>query len=215
MVVQKITVTPVDDASSVESTASSDETTLESSAPSDETTSSSTPPDGTTSSSTPSDETTSSSATPDETTSSSATPDETLSKVEPPKPKETELRCTNVPDSENFADRGALEKVIDEFCSEAYEQGTQDKDSGAIMRKYYKGAPDEARISINWPPGSAFKPQQDRCTDRLNEVLDSCDTNDNTHKAGSSLVDDEVTYELASLAKRSSPGKGRATCDIE
>lgn len=64
---------------------------------------------------------------------SSTSSDETT--LESPKPKPTELRCNNLPDSENFADRGALKKGINEFCSEAEGQGMQDKDSGAIERK--------------------------------------------------------------------------------
>ena len=119
------------------------------------------------------------------------------------------LTCTGV-DNTNWMGRDALKDAIDKFCVDANAQGTPDKDSGSLVRKYNDGGPDQVTISIDWLSQS-YKPAMDACIGSLTTVMDSCDGNDPTHnplnwKHGGHTQTSDAKYNIFPTAQRYKAG---------
>ncbi|KAI9890439.1 MAG: hypothetical protein M1814_003923 [Vezdaea aestivalis] len=119
--------------------------------------------------------------------------------------------------SKNYVAQQSLSLNIDDFCGQAAKQGTLDKDSGSIGRKFFAGTPNEVDISMDWTPGLDFKPNQADCIAILNHISDDCDGNDPNNpmnwKGGGKIVNGKVTYNITPKALRQPlPNKPGGTC---
>ncbi|KAF7958010.1 hypothetical protein EAE96_003577 [Botrytis aclada] len=87
------------------------------------------------------------------------------------------------------------------FCKEAAIQGTQDKDSGSILRTYHQGERDEVDLAIDWPPGIEIKNNMETyCFNNMTTIMDTCDLdaamNPLNWKTGGTLQVGPVTYRI-------------------
>ncbi|KAF7907125.1 uncharacterized protein EAF01_004712 [Botrytis porri] len=90
---------------------------------------------------------------------------------------------------------------INSFCQEAAKKGTQDKDSGSIIRTYNQGGRYEVDFAIDWPPGIDIKNNMENyCSNNMTTIMDSCDLNTvenpSNWKTGGILQVDPVTYRI-------------------
>jgi hypothetical protein len=109
------------------------------------------------------------------------------------------MECNELGD--RYVPRETLRRLVeDQFCPTAVEQGTLDKDSGSLMRKYYEGTVDETHLALEWTPDLPYKPTMEDCKQYLMQAVDACslpdtDTNPFNLKAGG-----RVTAHPAGLA---------------
>ncbi|OTA55115.1 hypothetical protein K449DRAFT_179580 [Hypoxylon sp. EC38] len=136
-------------------------------------------------------------------TSSSTT---TKSPTQTPAPPKPVLNCNGL-GKNIYANRDTLIDLVNQFCSDAAQQGGLDKNSASISRHYLDKTLDMTDISIDYPPGKAFV-GQDKCSSSMKSIVDGCDTNNNRYKGGGNLVDGDVTYRLNPRANRQPASKG-------
>ncbi|KAL9124398.1 MAG: hypothetical protein Q9217_006265, partial [Psora testacea] len=104
-----------------------------------------------------------------------------------------------------------LDQNIDDFCTQAEKQGTQDAGSGSVQRTLNANTPEEISLSTDWPPGLAgFKPTKDACKEYMSSISRKCDGNDPANpmnwKGGGilpvKLGDATIKYNIQPIAKR-------------
>ena len=117
--------------------------------------------------------------------------------------------------SSKYVAREVLRHIIEnKFCPDAVAQGTLDKDSGSIMRRYNEKTMEEAIIAIDYRPGLDFKLNQSDCVRYLlGDITDGCDGNDpanpENYKGGGSIRVSEVNYRIEPQTLRQPASKGK------
>ncbi|THV53542.1 hypothetical protein BGAL_0048g00390 [Botrytis galanthina] len=103
--------------------------------------------------------------------------------------------------SNKFMARDDMMNQIDTFCQEAAKQGTQDKDSGSILRTYNQGGRYEVDLAIDWPSGiDITHDMKNYCSNNMTTIMDTCDSdaarNPSNWNTGGTLQIDPVTYRI-------------------
>ncbi|TGO76306.1 hypothetical protein BELL_0163g00140 [Botrytis elliptica] len=103
--------------------------------------------------------------------------------------------------SNKFMARDDMMNQVNKFCQEAAKQGTQDKDSGSILRTYNQGGHYEVDLEIDWPPGiDIMHDLKNYCSNNMTSLMDTCDSdaarNPLNWKTGGTLQVDIVTYRI-------------------
>ncbi|KAF7904645.1 hypothetical protein EAF00_001979 [Botryotinia globosa] len=104
--------------------------------------------------------------------------------------------------SNKFMARDDMMNQINSFCEESAKQGTQDKDSGPILRNYNQGSRYEVDLAIEWPPGLDITlDMKNSCSNNMKTIMDTCDSNaarnPSNWKTGGTLQIDPVTYRIS------------------
>ena len=121
-----------------------------------------------------------------------------------------DVKCNGL-ESLKYISTQDLDQNIDDFCTQADKQGTQDAGSGSIQRSFNVKTPEEISISVDWPPGLAdFKPTKDACKTHMSAISKNCDGNNPANpmnwKGGGTfpvkLGGVTITYHIQPIAKR-------------
>ena len=119
-----------------------------------------------------------------------------------------QLTCNGLA-SRKYVDHEELANLIKQkFCPDAVKQGSPDKDSGSIVRRYNQGTLDEVSISIDLSH-STSTPNENDCETNFKQIIDGCDpgndskdNNPANFKGGGLLTDGINKYHIDPQALR-------------